>query len=118
LTWLRAARAARTVAPVVCRETVTELLRVLAYPKFRLTPEDRNTLLAQYLPFSETGTLPSVRPKLPAVCRDRDDTVFIALMLSAGADLLVSGDADLTVPRDTVGVISVTDPRVMLDGDG
>jgi uncharacterized protein len=118
LSWLRAAWAAQTVVPVVCRETVTELLRVLAYPKFRLTPEDRNTLLAQYLPFCETVTLPSVWPKLPAACRDRDDAVFIALMLSARADLLVSGDADLTVLRDTVRVVSVTDLRVMLDSDG
>lgn len=115
MSWLRAAWAAQNVAPVVCRETVTELLRVLTYPKFRLTREDRNTLLAQYLPFCETVTLPSVWPKLPAVCRDRDDAVFIALMLSASADLLVSGDADLTVLHDTVRVISVTDLRIMLD---
>jgi hypothetical protein len=36
LRWLRAAWAAQAVTPVVCRETVTELLRVLAYPKFHL----------------------------------------------------------------------------------
>jgi predicted nucleic acid-binding protein len=82
-----------------------------------LTPEDRNTLLAQYLPYCETVTLSSVWPKLPAVRRDRDrdDAVFIALMLSASADLLVSGDTDPAVPRDTVRVISVTDLRIMLD---
>jgi putative PIN family toxin of toxin-antitoxin system len=110
LTWLRAAWAAQTVTPVVCRETITELLRVLAYPKF--------ILLAQYLPFCETVTLPSVWPELSAVCRDRDDVAFIALTLSAGADHLVSGDTDLTVLRDTVPVISVTDLRGMLGGGG
>jgi putative PIN family toxin of toxin-antitoxin system len=103
---------------VVCRETVRELLRVLAYPKFRLSPEDRDILLAQYLPFCETASLPSVWPPLPAVCRDRDDAVFVALMLSARADILVSGDADLTVLRDTVTVVSVAALRGMLDGEG
>jgi hypothetical protein len=36
-------------------------------------------------------------------------------MLSADADVLVSGDNDLTVLRDSVQVISVTDLRGMLD---
>ena len=37
LSWLRGAWSAGTVVPLVCRETVEELLRVLAYPKFGLT---------------------------------------------------------------------------------
>lgn len=97
---------------------MTELLRVLAYPKFRLSREDQDILLAQYLPFCETVSLPSVWPPLPVECRDRDDAVFIALMLSAGTDLLVSGDADLTVLRDTVTVVSVAELQNMLDGTG
>jgi putative PIN family toxin of toxin-antitoxin system len=108
----------QTVIPVVCRETVTELLRVLAYPKFRLSRDDRDILLAQYLPFCETASLPSAWPPLPAVCRDRDDAVFIALMLSAGAVILVSGDADLTVLRDTVTVVSIAALKERLDGGG
>lgn len=118
LRWLRTAWATQAVTPVVCRETVTELLRVLAYPKFRLSREDRDALLAQYLPFCETVSLPSVWPPLPAVCRDRDDAVFIALKLSAGTDILVSGDADLTVLRDVVTVVSVAELKNMLDGNG
>jgi uncharacterized protein len=118
LRWLRAAWAAQLVTPVVWRETVAELLRVLAYPKFRLTLEDRDTLLAQYLPFCETASLPSVWPELPAVCRDRDDAVFIALILSARADILVSGDTDLAVLRDKVTVVSIAELREMLDSDG
>ena len=117
LGWFRAARAAQAITPVVCRGTVTELLRVLAYPKFRLTRKDQNDLLAQYLPFCETVSLPSVWPKLPTVCRDRGDAVFIALMLAANADILVSVDADLTVLRETVTVVSEADLRGMLDGD-
>lgn len=115
---MRAAWVASVVTPVVCRETVSELLRVLAYPKFRLAREERDTLLAQYLPFCETASLPSVWPPLPTVCRDRDDTVFIALMLCSSPDLLVSGDADLRVLLDTVRVVSVADLWGMRESEG
>jgi putative PIN family toxin of toxin-antitoxin system len=118
LSWLRAAWAARTVTPVVCRETVAELLRVLAYPKFRLTREDTDILLAQFLPFCETASLPSAWPPMPAACRDRDDVVFIALTLTSGAEGLVSGDADLTVLGDTVRVLSVAGLWRRLEREG
>ena len=62
LFWLRRAWASGTVVPVVCRETVAELLRVLAYPKFRLDAAERETLLADYLPFAEIVSLPDPFP--------------------------------------------------------
>lgn len=33
--------------PIVCRETTAELLRVLTYPKLKLTPTERDVLLAE-----------------------------------------------------------------------
>jgi len=42
LAWLRDAWASGTVVPIVCREIVSEFLRVLTYPMFRLTDSDRN----------------------------------------------------------------------------
>lgn len=80
--------------PLVCKATVEELLRVLAYPKFRLTPEDRENLLADYLPFCEIVTLPNPLPTVPD-CRDPNDTVFLQLASAAKADCLVTGDGDL-----------------------
>jgi uncharacterized protein len=106
LRWLRNAWAEGTVTPVVCRETVAELLRVLAYPKFRLEPAECELLLSEYLPFAETAVLASPLPELPLPCRDRDDSVFIRLAISTGADLLVSGDADLTDLAAAYPVIS------------
>lgn len=106
LAWLRRAWATGAVTPIVCRETVAELLRVLAYPKFRLTPADRDALLADYLPFAETATLPVPPPDLPLACRDRDDVVFLHLAIATGADLLVSGDKDLTVLAGATNVAS------------
>jgi putative PIN family toxin of toxin-antitoxin system len=116
LAWLRVLWARGDVVPLVCRETVTELLRVLAYPKFRLGPADREALLADYLPYAEAVQLPSLRPELPVACRDRDDVVFIELALVAEADFLVSGDRDLTELRLSVRVpiIAVSELRVRL----
>jgi hypothetical protein len=48
-----------------------ELIRVLAYPKFRLDQAERNALLQDYLPFAEAVQLADPPPVLPAVCRDR-----------------------------------------------
>jgi putative PIN family toxin of toxin-antitoxin system len=106
LTWLRRAWASGTATPVVCRETIAELLRVLTYPKFRLDASEREDLLADYLPFAEIAILPHPPPDLPVACRDRDDAVFLHLAISSQADLLVSGDADLTVLAGAYAVVS------------
>jgi len=95
LRWLRQAWISGAVIPIVCRETTTELLRVLTYSKFRLDAADREALLAEYLPFAEVMPLPNPLPELPVACRDRDDAIFLHLAIAAGADLLISGDNDL-----------------------
>ena len=116
LAWLRSAWARQAVIPVVCRETTAELIRVLAYPKFRLTPAEREVLLADYLPFAEIAPLPAPPPPLPVTCRDRADVVFIQLSVSAQVDCLVSGDGDLAVLRETspVPITSVVELRTQL----
>ncbi len=87
------------MTPVVCRETTAELLRVLAYPKFRLDQAAREALLEDYLPFAEAVSLPHPLPRLPVACRDRDDAVFLHLTLASRAAFLVSGDGDLAALR-------------------
>ena len=39
--------------PLLCTSTVKELIRVLAYPKFKLTPDDIQELLGDILPWAE-----------------------------------------------------------------
>jgi len=114
LAWLRRAWAIGVARPIVCRETVQELIRVLAYPKFRLSDVDRTSLLADYLPYAETAHLPDPTPVVPAPCRDRDDIVFIQLALATQADFLVSGDADLTALAGTIPIASPADLRQTL----
>lgn len=106
LSWLRRAWATGAVIPVVCRETAAELLRVLSYPKFRLDAMERESLLADYLPFTEIAVLPHPLPVLPEACRDRDDAVFLHLAIASRAELLVSGDSDHAVLANAYPVAS------------
>jgi putative PIN family toxin of toxin-antitoxin system len=92
--WLRADWQTGRIVPLLSRATTLELLRVLDYPKFALTAEEREDVLADLLPFAETVTVPEPPPPTPAP-RDPHDRPFLELALAARADALVSGDADL-----------------------
>jgi putative PIN family toxin of toxin-antitoxin system len=99
LAWIRQAWQMNRIRPIVCKETASELLRVLAYPKFKLTQSEQEELLNDFLPYTETFILPDAPLDLP-VCRDPDDQPFLALAKIASVDLLVTGDADLLSMRD------------------
>ncbi|RST55286.1 putative toxin-antitoxin system toxin component, PIN family [Variovorax sp. MHTC-1] len=81
--------------PLISTATAGELVRVLGYPKFRLSPQEREELLADYLPFAQVVTLPDPPPAVP-VCRDPFDLPFLQLA-AAGKAMLVTGDRDLLV---------------------
>jgi putative PIN family toxin of toxin-antitoxin system len=93
---LRLAWQTQLFVPLTSRDTVVELIRVLAYPKFKLTPDQQHDLLADYLPWTETTRMPTQPPKVPA-CRDPNDLPFLQLAFASTADALISGDADLLV---------------------
>jgi putative PIN family toxin of toxin-antitoxin system len=80
--------------PLASTATVQELVRVLAYPKFRLSNEEQKELLADYLPHTETVRIPQPPPQVPA-CRDVLDEPFMHLAAAGKAQMLVSGDRDL-----------------------
>lgn len=80
--------------PLISKATATELIRVLAYPKFRLTPDEQEDLLADYVLYCEGVTMPEVIPTTPD-CRDPFDIPFLVLALVGEADYLVTGDRDL-----------------------
>ena len=69
-------------------------MRVLAYPKFRLSPAEQEELLADYLPYAETVRLTQPLPTVPD-CRDALDLPFMHLAATGKAKALVSGDRDL-----------------------
>jgi putative PIN family toxin of toxin-antitoxin system len=94
LAWLRQHWTNGGCAPLICRATAEELTRVLGYPKFALSPDDRRELLAEYLPYCEVIVL---QDRCAFVCRDANDQAFLDLAQSGKADFLVSGDQDLLV---------------------
>ncbi len=91
---VRQAWQAGRLRPLVSTATVQELMRVLAYPKFKLSADEQRELLADYLPFAEVVTPPDPPPRVPD-CRDPHDLPFLHLAAAGKADMLVSGDADL-----------------------
>ena len=71
-----------------------ELVRVLTYPKFRLSADEQHELLADYLPYATTVRIPNPPPVVPAY-RDPFDLPFLYLATAGKADSLVTGDNDL-----------------------
>jgi uncharacterized protein len=92
--------------PLASPATAQELLRVLAYPKFKLTPGEQQDLLADYLPWTQVVRIPEPPPVTP-LCRDASDLPFLQLAIAGKADALVSGDADLLALAGTRGLCRV-----------
>jgi putative PIN family toxin of toxin-antitoxin system len=91
---LRQAWQAQRVLPLVSRTTAAELIRALAYPKFKLAAHEQEELLADYLPYCKTVRIPVPPPPTPP-CRDAFDVPFLELALTGKADAMVTGDKDL-----------------------
>ena len=85
--------------PLVSTVTTIELIRALAYPKFKLSAEEQQELLGDYLPFCETVRMPHSPPNTPE-CRDPYDVPFLQLAVASKADCLVTGERDLLALAD------------------
>jgi putative PIN family toxin of toxin-antitoxin system len=92
LAWLRQHWKGAGCISLLSQSTAAELTRVLRYPKFHLSQEDRRELLGDYMPYCEVVELVA---RCPQICRDEKDQPFLDLAQSGGAELLVSGDNDL-----------------------
>lgn len=116
LAWLRHGWQSGRFIPILAEPTTRELLRVLAYPKFRLDPLAIEQLLADLLPWSETWRQPL--PPCGSVVRDPKDQVFLDLAVASGVAALVSGDADLLAPVLPEQPIGQCRPMLILDPAG
>ena len=94
LAWLREAIVSGALIPLVSNDTLAEMVRVLAYPRFGLTPKDRESVIVHYMEHAEAIKQPRTRARLPR-CRDPHDEIFIRLAYAAEADAVVTGDGDL-----------------------
>ena len=103
---VRTAWMAGRFVPLASAATAQELVRVLAYPKFKLTVDEQHDLLADYLPWVQIVAIPDPPPATPA-CRDPFDLPFLHLAIAGKAHTLVSGDKDLLALAGTRGLCSI-----------
>jgi uncharacterized protein len=109
MAWLRHNWQSGIIIPLVNKETASELIKVLTYPKFKLTKTDRSLLLADFLPYAETVTSLEVPTDVPLI-RDKSDQIFITLAVAGKADALVTGDHDLFVIKESYKTIPIMSP--------
>ena len=94
--FLREAWSKQDLIPIVSAETTRELLRVLQYPKFKLSSDMQMALAEEYLEYAETlASVTSTSALYP--CSDPDDQKFLDLGMSSNAEGLITGDQDLLI---------------------
>lgn len=106
MAWLRQSWQSGKIIPLVSKETANELLKVLNYPKFKLTKTEQALLLADFLPFAETITGFTIPPDLPVI-RDVADQMFLILAVVGKAEALVTGDNDLLVIKHSFNTLPI-----------
>lgn len=94
MAWLRHSWQNGQITPLASKDTVTELIRVLAYPKFKLSKAEQDIFLADFLPYAETVAIEQIPDGLPQI-RDQADQKFLILAVVGRAEALVTGDADI-----------------------
>ena len=92
LAWLRLHWREGKCVSLISRTTAKELVRVLAYSKFRLSAERCLELQSDYLPYCRNI---DTAKRCPVSCRDPKDQRFLDLAHCGKAYLLVTGDDDL-----------------------
>lgn len=85
------------VTPLLCEQTHAEFLRVLSYPKFKLSPLQIDALESYYLPYATMVTIQNQSANHLPQCRDKNDQMFLELAFTGKADFLVTGDEDLLI---------------------
>jgi putative PIN family toxin of toxin-antitoxin system len=92
--------------PLASTVTAQELMRVLSYPKFRLSAAEQAELLADFMPWVEAVQVPDPPPRVPP-CRDPLDLPFLHLAVAGKARALVSGDRDLLTLAGALGLCPI-----------
>ena len=83
------------IRPLASKQIIAEYLRVLTYPKFKLSEEEINFLLyQQILPYFD---IIDVRPGPGIIKKDPEDDKFIRCALAGKAKFLIPGDQHLLV---------------------
>lgn len=93
-------------------EIIKEYARVLAYPKFKLKPEEIRAIIEQeLLPYVDPIR---VKKNLPVIPEDPSDDKFLALAAEGKASFILSGDGHLLKLESFAGARILT-PAEFLD---
>ncbi len=111
LSVLRERWTSSNIIPIVSTDTAKELVRVLQYPKFKLSKPEQQELLADYLPYTEIIDMSECKTLDLPICRDLHDQKFLELAYCGKANFLVTGDSDLLILKDEVvfGILAVSE---------
>ena len=94
------------IRPLLSAEIMTEYLRVLAYPKFKLSEEEINYIIHQeILPFFKV--VKSI-PGPSIIKKDPDDDKFIQCAQAGNAKTIISGDQHLLALKSYHGITILT----------
>jgi putative PIN family toxin of toxin-antitoxin system len=94
------------IEPVISEEIMTEYLRVLTYPKFKLSEEEINYIIHQeILPFFKV--VKSI-PGPSIIKKDPDDDKFIQCAEAGNAKTIISGDQHLLALKSYPGITILT----------
>jgi putative PIN family toxin of toxin-antitoxin system len=86
------------IRPAASKEIIDEYLRVLTYPKFKLSEEEINYLLYQeIIPYFN---IIDVHPGPPILKEDPEDDKFIRCASAASAKYIISGDRHLLALKE------------------
>ena len=96
----------KRIRPLISEEIMTEYLRVLAYPKFKLSEEEINYIIHQeILPFFKV--VKSI-PGPSIIKKDPDDDKFIQCAEAGNANIVISGDSHLLALKSYHGITILT----------
>ena len=97
------------IKPAASKEIINEYLRVLTYPKFKLSEEEINYLLYQeIIPYFD---IIDVKPGPQIIKQDPEDDKFIRCASAASAGYIISGDRHLLALKEyqSIKILSPSD---------
>ena len=77
---------------IICQEQIEEVLRVIEYPKFSFTKEQKELFISIIL---EIATLVEITGKVDIIKKDPDDNIILEAALVGNVCCIVSGDPHL-----------------------
>lgn len=103
---VRAWREAR-VELVLSVEQLTEIGRVLSYPKIRkILKWDRGTIESFLKQLYLRSELVDISATVASVPRDPGDNFVLAMLIASEAECLVTGDSDLLALRESYAILT------------